>query len=392
MKITRLLPLVKASFQKSKTRSIVFFLFILFCVTCILLTVSIIMPMGYNMEYKVNRHPYNLELTAELPKGDTVDSDVEQIKAIPHVVDVYKVPFSISVFNTDSTLNTGFFLNYFHNGYNPVITSGRNINPGEENAAVLPEFVRMNDPVTQRSIEFDCKTLVGTTLNLQDEYQNIYNLNIVGTFDTTDPALTTDNIIIDFEQLVAYREKLPDDSDRVPYRIIVDNYRNSDSVKNACNDMSMICYENSFNIDLSNFNMSLIVLVIVLLVFLVMVIIGTAVFVSSCVSNRTNELALYRSLGYLPKHIFTIIFSDYFIMLIAATVVSLLISFAAAGFIINPYLNQIIGNGIMAMQAQLDAKNILLVFAIFLIIIILICIRATKRTGKIQLAVLLKER
>lgn len=392
MKALRLMPLVKSAVKNSKARTIVFLIFILFCVTCVLLTTSIIIPMSINMEYKVNRHPYNLELNAEIFKGDTSDSDVEKIKAIPHVTDVYQVPRSINVFETEGKLSSSFFLTYFHNGYTPVITSGRNVKSGEKNAAVLPEIVRMNDPETQRSIEFDCKTLVGTTLKMQDEYRNEYNLNIVGTYDITDPALSSDELIVDFEQLEEYRAKLPDDSETVLHSIIIDNYTNRDSVENACKDIAKFCYSNSFNIDLSSFNMSLIVLLIVLAVFLIMVIIGTAVFVSNCVSNRTRELALYRSLGYKFRHIFTVIFTEYFLMLLLATIVAVLISLAAAVLFINPYLDEFIGGGLMAMRVQLDSVSVAAVFAVFLLIIIIICLIAARRTGKIPLAVLLKER
>lgn len=392
MSVLRLMPLVKSSVKNSRARTAVFFIFILFCVTCILLTTSIIMPLGYNMEYKVNRHPYNLEITAELYKGDTVDKDMEKIRSLPHVTDVYKSPGSISVFDAGGKLSTGFFLSYFHNGYTPVITSGRNVDAGERDTAVMPEFVRMNDPETQRSIEFDCKTLVGTTLKLQDQYQNEYHIMVVGTYDITDPALDTDEIFVDFDALKEYSNKLPDDRETVSCRVILDNYRNSDTVKAACEDIAKYCYSNSFNIDLNSFNMSLIVLLIVLAVFLALVVIGTAVFVSSCVSNRTRELALYRSLGFRYSHIFTVIFTEYLIMLVLATAASVLISLAAAVWFINPYLDKIIGSGLMAMQVRLDFLSVALVFLTFLLIILVICINATRRSGKIPLAVLLKER
>lgn len=215
---------------------------------------------------------------------------------------------------------------------------------------------------------------------------------VVGTYDITDPALGTDEIIVDFDALKEYSNKLPDDRDTVTCRVIIDNYRNSDTVKAACDDIAKVCYPNSFNIDLSSFNMSLIVLLIVLAVFLALVVIGTAVFVSSCVSNRTRELALYRSLGFRYRHIFTVIFTEYLIMLVLSTAASVLISLAAAVWFINPYLDKIIGSGLMAMQVRLDFLSVALVFLTFLLIILVICINATRRSGKIPLAVLLKER
>ncbi|MCQ4022894.1 MULTISPECIES: ABC transporter permease [unclassified Ruminococcus] len=392
MRALRLMPLVKSSVKNSRARTAVFFIFILFCITCILLTTSIILPMGYNMEFKVNQHPYNLELTAELSKGDTVERNVEELKKIPHVVDVYKAPQTIRVFDADGKMNLSFFLSYFHNGYIPEITYGRNVNEGEKNTAVMPEFVKMNDPETQLSIEFDCKTLVGQVLKLSDENQNTYELNIVGTFNVTDPALDTEEIILDVEQLNAYQTNVNNDRNTEPYCVIIDNYRNMNSVQSACDNIAEYSYTNSFKIDLNNFNMSMIVLLIVLTVFLAMVVIGTSVFVSNCVSSRTRELALYRSLGYRYSHIFIIIFTEYLLMLIAATIASVLISFAAATIFINPYLDKTIGGGIMSMQVQLDFLSIALVFCAFLLIITIICVNATRRTERIPLAVLLRER
>lgn len=390
MKITRFIPLVKASFKKSKTRSVVFFLFILFCVSSILLTVSLILPMWNNMETKVNNHPYNLELAAIISENDTETPNM--LKAIEHVEKVYPSPYSINVFNTDGTLNDPMYISYFHNGHTPVITSGRAINDNEKNAIIMPETIRTNDPQTQRSIELDCKNLIGKTLEFQDGNGNEYKLEVVGTFDVTDPALSSDTIYTSYDQLREYRSKLPNDENKVQYSVIVDNYKNRDAVEEECNKLATTYFENGLAIDLGNFNMAIIVLLIVLAVFLIMVIIGTTAFVSSCIGNRTNELALYRSLGYRPGHIFTIIFSEYFIMLIAALITSILIFVIAAEFWVNPYLGKTIGNSIMSMQLKLDIVNILAVFVIFLAIIVLICMQATRKTGKIQLAVLLKEK
>lgn len=390
MKITRFIPLVKASFKKSKTRSIVFFLFILFCVSSILLTVSLILPMWNNMETKINNHPYNLELAAII--GDKDTETPKMLESIEHVEKVYPSPYGVNVFNTDGALYDPMYISYFHNGHTPVITSGRAINDNEKNAIIMPETLRTNDPQTQRIIELDCKNFIGKTLEFQDENGNEYKLNVVGTFDVTDPALSSDSVYTSYDQLNEYRKKIPNNENKVRYSVIVDNYRNREAVEEKCNEFATTYFENSLAIDLSNFNMAIIVLVIVLAIFLIMVIIGTTAFVSNCVNNRTNELALYRSLGYRPGHIFTIIFSEYFIMLIAAIITSVLIFVLATEFFVNPYLSKMIGNSIMSMQLKPDIINILVVFLVFFAVIVLICIQATRKTGRIQLAILLKEK
>ena len=67
----------------------------------------------------------------------------------------------------------------------------------------------------------------------------------------------------------------------------------------------------------------------------------------------------------------------------------MIISVAAARLIIDPYLDSLLGGTIMAMNAEIGIVNVLLVFIAFLIIILCVCIRATRRTGKIELSVLL---
>lgn len=394
MTALRLLPLARASIKRYKTRSVVFTLFTMFCAACVLLTVSIIMPLWNNMENKVNSHPYNLELTAEMSEtGESLDNKLSEIKALEHVVKVYKSCFDVQLFGTSNELNDMFTLSYFHNDYIPVITSGRTVNEDELGMAVIADSIPSTDPLTQRRTEIDGKSLIGKTLDFQDESGNNWSFKIIGTFDVTDPALDEMKIYTSFRQLEQISAAVNDSSSSTPYSIIVDNYRNRDAVEAECSEIvDLVYYGNSFNIDLSNYNTALVALLIVLALFIVMVIIGTSVFVSNCIGNRINELALYRSLGFKAGHIFTIIFAEYFMLLLVGIVLSVAASFAVGELIINPYLGKTFGEGLMAMQVEFSIFYILIVFLIMTVITAAVCLRATLKTGKIQLTVLLKER
>lgn len=394
MTALRLLPLARASIKRYKTRSVVFTLFTMFCAACVLLTVSIIMPLWNNMENKVNSHPYNLELTAEMSEtGESLDNKLSEIEALEHVVKVYKSCFDVQLFGTSNELNDMFTLSYFHNDYTPVITSGRTVNEDELGMAVIADSIPSTDPLTQRRTEIDGKSLIGKTLDFQDESGNNWSFKIIGTFDVTDPALDEMKIYTSFRQLEQISAAVNDSSSSTPYSIIVDNYRNRDAVEAECSEIvDLVYYGNSFNIDLSNYNTALVALLIVLALFIVMVIIGTSVFVSNCIGNRINELALYRSLGFKAGHIFTIIFAEYFMLLLVGIVLSVAASFAVGELIINPYLGKTFGEGLMAMQVEFSIFYILIVFLIMTVITAAVCLRATLKTGKIQLTVLLKER
>lgn len=390
MKTSNFFTLIKASVLKYKARSIIFTVFVFLCITSILLTVSIILPIWDNMENKVNNHPYNRQITVELDPDDT--KSIEEIKHIKHIENIYPSPSNISVMNKNEKIKSILYLSYFQNGYQPIITSGKCPADNEKNAVVLPEIIHDIDPDTQARIDIDCTQLVGQKLTFNDNYGNTYTLKITGTFDNTDPALSTDCIYTTYSQLIEYSEKINSKNDAVLYSVIVDNYRNNDYVLEQLSKHYNAYLGNSIKIDLNTFNMSLIVLIIILAVFLIMVITGTTIFVNSCIKSRTNEFALYRSLGYKQKHIFTIMVGEYLLLFLTAFVISVIISIISAKFIINPYLSNIIGDSIMSMQAKIGLIDIVIVFIIFLIVLITVCVNATKRTEKIQLAILLKER
>ena len=89
MNVLRFFSLVKASISKSKIRCIIFSLFIILCVICILTTVSIIIPMWSQMEYKVNNNPYNREIIVVSSKNSKIStSDIEKLE---HIISITKM-------------------------------------------------------------------------------------------------------------------------------------------------------------------------------------------------------------------------------------------------------------------------------------------------------------
>ena len=133
-------------------------------------------------------------------------------------------------------------------------------------------------------------------------------------------------------------------------------------------------------------------MVIVLAVFLVMTIMGLSIFISGCIKNRTNELALYRALGYKTGHIFVIIFLEYLLLLLIAYVIALALSAVCAQLILNPILASMVKGGLFTLTAEVSPVSALIVLGVFVAILAAICLRMTNLTQKIQLAVLLKEK
>lgn len=391
MNVLRFFSLVKASISKSKIRCIIFSLFIILCVICILTTVSIIIPMWSQMEYKVNNNPYNREIIVVSSKNSKIStSDIEKLE---HIISITKMPQEMEVINTDGSIGNTTTISYFHNNYEPVITYGRMLIENNKNEVVLPEKKYSIDPITQARADIDCKTLVGKKISLIDNFNNNYTLSVVGTYSITDPTLNTKNIFTTSTQLFEYNKNIPDDTmDDTYYSILVDNYKYKETVLEECSKKYTAYTNNAFNIDIEFLNTTLIILLIILLVFISFVIIGTSAFVSSYIKNRTREVALYRSLGYKPTHTFSIIYFEYLTIFIISFMFATISSYILSDILVNPYLKNLMESSFISIQVQISFWYILAVFIIFLIIITTACINTTKRTEKISLSILLKEK
>ena len=391
MKTVNFLMLIKASVTQQKARNIVFIIFNAICVICILLTSSVVVRLWTDMDQKVNNHPYNRELLVDVSINNKGAKD--KLEAMDGVEGISVSPYDITLTSADNTLNSTVNLSYLHMDYEPVVTKGSQLKSTDKDAVLMPEIYHDKDPQTQMRIDVDCKSFVGKELSFVDENGSQYKLRVAGTYDVTDPALDTQCIYTSCDQLLKYSEKSNDDeNESITYSLALAKGTNKQQLIDECEKYGGVAYENSFRIDLSTFNLSLVIMVIVLAVFLVMTIMGLSIFISGCIKNRTNELALYRALGYKTGHIFVIIFLEYLLLLLIAYVIALALSAVCAQLILNPILASMVKGGLFTLTAEGSPVSALIVLGVFVAILAAICLRMTNLTQKIQLAVLLKEK
>ena len=110
------------------------------------------------------------------------------------------------------------------------------------------------------------------------------------------------------------------------------------------------------------------------------------------ISNRTNELALYRALGYKTKHIFYIIFTEHIILALISIFIGIIFAFLLGNLIINPYIYSLLGNTIMEMTVKITIGEISTVILMIILLLFIVCKTAVKRSEKTDLTVLLRER
>ena len=125
--------------------------------------------------------------------------------------------------------------------------------------------------------------------------------------------------------------------------------------------------------------------------FIVMVVFGFFMFAKNNVNSRTNELALYRSLGYKSKQIFYIIFSEYLFLGLISIAVGIITTMLLNSIFVNPYLFTLVGNTIMEMTVSITLTQIVFIIMLFILILLLVCRSAVKRSEKIDLTILLRE-
>lgn len=391
MTIVNFLMLIKASVTQQKARSIVFVIFNAICVICILLTSSVVIRLWTDMDQKVNNHPYNKELMVDVDINNKGAKD--KLAAMDGVEGISISPYDIELTSTDKSFYATVSLSYLHLDYEPIITKGDQLKKTDKDTVLMPEVYHDQDPETQMRIDVDCKKFVGKELSFIDENGNQYKLKVAGTYDVTDPALDTQCIYTSCDQLLKYSEKSADDeNESITYSLALAKGTNKQQLIDECEKYGGVAYENSFRIDLSTFNLSLIIMVIVLAVFLVMTVMGTSIFISGCIKNRTNELALYRALGYKTGHIFVIIFLEYLLLLLIAYIIALALSAVCAQLILNPILASMVKGGLITLTAEVSPVSALIVLGVFVAVVAAICLRMTNFTQKIQLAVLLKEK
>ena len=401
MKNRNLNMLLKSSVASNKLSTALYCIFIIFSTVLILISVSIAFPLKANIEEKINNHISNRELVTEF-KADSSDElikkNIDEIKKVEHVETVYKMPSLLGVSETSGTLHDGYSLGFIHTGSEAVITSGRAFDESETGVALVPQNIRDFNPEDNRIYDISGESLIGKTLVFIDECDNSHKVEVVGAYSTSDPLYSDTQILIPQADLNKYTDEvlknassggLSISSDK-SYIILIDNAENTEK---ALDDVLFIrtAYRQPSMIDADTYNTALYILLAMLAFFIVMVVFGFFMFAKNNVNSRTNELALYRSLGYKSKQIFYIIFSEYLFLGLISIAVGIITTMFLSSIFVNPYLFTLVGNTIMEMTVSITLTQIVFIIMLFILILLLVCRSAVKRSEKIDLTILLRE-
>lgn len=367
------------------------------------MAVSLIFSLGNNIENRINNHIFNREVTISFSSNTSqqdINKDLSEIKRIEHISDIYRKPATLMVGESSGALYGEYILDFLHNGYTPNITSGRVFNESETNVAIVPEEIRDFNSSNNKINKIYGKDLIGKKLEIFYGNDNTYKVTVVGAYNTTDPMFTGDQIIIPQNDLLKCNDEINKKISKsrssvvqeINYMVLIDSYKNVDK---TIKDISLIGYatkEQILSIDADSYNIALVLLIAVLAVFVVMVISGLFMFLQNSVKNRTKELALYRSLGYKSKHLFSIVFVEHLFFGILSLAVGVIITALLNYLVINPYLYTLVGNTIMEMTASITVFEVVCLLSAFIVILGFVCRHSVKRSEKIDLTVLLRER
>ena len=401
MKNKNLNMLIKASVSSKKLSVVFFSLFTMLSTVLILISVGIILPLRSNIENNLNNHILNRELIAEFNEktsDDDIDEMMSEVDKIEYVTDIYRTPASLTVFEESGILHSDYTLGYIHSGFTPTITSGRCFNENETGVAIVPELMNDYNEDEHRINEISGEQLIGKTLIIKDECDNTYEFEIVVAYNTTDPIFSGDEIIIPQAELLKCNNKVLTTGEGLvsisadkSYTILIDSV---DDMENAMQEVSDICvvYQRTTAIDAESYNIALIILLIALAVFIILVIVGFYILVKNNLSNRTNELALYRSLGYKTSHILYIVFAEHLFFGVLSMLIGLAVTVLMNVLFVNPYLYTLVGNTIMEMTVSITFVQVACIFVFFIAILFFASRSAAKRSEKIDLTVLLREK
>lgn len=401
MKNRNLNMLLKSSVASNKLSTVLYCVFIIFSTVLILISVSIAFPLKTNIEEKINNHISNRELVTEF-KADAPDElikqNIDEIKKLEHVEEVYKMPSLLGVSETSGALHDGYSLGFIHTGSEAVITSGRAFDESETGVALVPQNIRDFNPEDNRIYDISGESLIGKTLVFVDECENSHKIKVVGAYSTSDPLYSGAQILIPQADLNRFTDEvlknassggLSISSDK-SYIILIDNTENTDKVLDEVLFIRT-AYRQPSLIDAEAYNTALYILLAMLAFFIIMVVLGFFMFVKNNVNGRTDELALYRSLGYKSKQIFYIIFTEHLLLGILSIAIGIITTILLNSIFVNPYLLTLVGNTIMEMTVSITLTQIVFIITLFILILLLVCRSAVKRSEKIDLTILLRE-
>lgn len=400
MKNKKLNMLIKASVASGKLRTAFFCLFILLSTILIFLSLEIISPMKDNIDNKINNHISKRELItyfSDKITDEEIQQKVTEIQGIEHVSEVYRMPSSLMVKENSGLLFDDYSLSFLHIGCTAKITSGRAFDENETDVAIVPEKFKDFNKTDKKINKISGKDLIGKTLVMTDSAGNTHKLEVVGAYNASDPIFSGKEILVPRAQLLNYSEMYLNrsgekamNSEDTAYIVVVDNARNTEAVKLAMGSIN-IAYESTVSIDSATYNMAMIIISAALIFFLFLVIGGFLLTLKSNIITRTNEFALYRSVGYRSKHILYIVFIEHFILVIISLLSGVCITLLLNHYVVNPYLYNLLGNTIMEMTVKVSPVSILLIAVFYIGVLYFVCKSAVRKSEKTDLTILMRE-
>lgn len=398
MKNKSLFSIVKASLMSNKALSAMFCFFVLISYVLIFLAVGIIIPLGVNIETKINNHILNREIIIDIShhvSEEECKRRLDEIGNIPEVIDIYEDPFTVSVNDTSGNIKGEYELGFIHKYYDITMAAGRVFDESEENVALVPAKFQDYDASEGVIREIDGTTLIGKTLMLKDMTDNVRDFQIIGAYDTTDPIFNGKEILVPRAQLSGYRAKFTEAfPDRYQggwsYIVVTDS---PDSTEDVYKQVEKITnsYRPKLNIDAESFNTAFVILLGSTVFFVFLTVFGFYMFLKGNVNARTNELALYRAIGFNSKNLFRIIAGEHLVLTLLSIILGAGVFYGLAYLVVNPYLYSFLGSTYMEMYINTNPVLGILIAVIYLIITLGVTTTAVKRSEKIDLTVLLRE-
>ena len=398
MKNKSLFSIVKASLMSNKALSAMFCFFVLISYLLIFLAVGIIVPLGVNIETRINNHIINREIIIDIShhvSEEECQRRLDEISSIPEVIDIYEDPFDVSVNDTSGNIKGEYELGFIHKYYDITMVAGRAFDEDEKNVALVPAVIKDYDEAEGIIREIDGTALIGKTIRLRDMTENIRDYQVVGAYDTTDPIFNGKEILVSLSQLADYKKELTEEfPERYQggwtYIVVTDSPRNTEDVYNQTTKIT-----NSFrprlNIDAETFNIAFILILASTVFFVLLTVFGFYMFLKGNVNARTNELALYRAMGFNSKNLFKIIAGEHIVLTLLSIILGAGAFYCITYFVVNPYLMSFLGGTYMEMTVDSNPLYALGVAAIYVVITLAVTITAVKRSEKIDLTVLLRE-
>lgn len=401
MKNKNMNMLIKASLKSDKLRSAMYCSFVIISTILILTSMSIINPLWNSINVKLNNHILNKEIVAtfssDYSKKD-IEANIKKIKKEKYVKSVYRSPGKLSVFEQTGILFNQYNLSYIHKFFSPKIVDGRCFSEKETEVIIIPKKIEDFNKSESKINIIDGGKLVGKTLEFIDESGFVHKLKVVGTYDTTDPICNNNELLIPRMDLLKYnniilnnpQNSMPSISEDKSYIVVIDS---PDNINCALEDLEEITtvYKQKFAIDKDAYIMALNIIMVSITVFILLTILGYYLFLKSNINNRTKELALYRTMGYKFINIYYIIVLEHFILCLLSLLSGTAIAYMLNYFIINPYLYKLVGNTFMEISAIITGEEIISTILVYIVILLLVCIKVVKRTEKNDLTILLKE-